>query len=125
MSPNTVSTPLAPGAIGPYSQGKAAHGFIFVSGKLPLDPETGIMPKDIQEQTIQSMKNILAIVKAAGGSEKSIVRCGIFVRDMERFGDINAAYAQFFEEDPPARFVVEVSALPKGASIEIEAIAAM
>jgi 2-iminobutanoate/2-iminopropanoate deaminase len=125
MSPNTVSTPLAPGAIGPYSQGKAAHGFIFVSGQLPLDPETGIMPKDIQEQTIQSMKNILAIVKAAGGSEKSIVRCGIFVRDMERFGDINAAYAQFFEEDPPARFVVEVSALPKGASIEIEAIAAM
>lgn len=125
MSPNTVSTPLAPGAIGPYSQGKAAHGFIFVSGQLPLDPETGIMPKGIQEQTIQSMKNILAIVKAAGGSEKSIVRCGIFVRDMERFGDINAAYAQFFEEDPPARFVVEVSALPKGASIEIEAIAAM
>jgi 2-iminobutanoate/2-iminopropanoate deaminase len=125
MSPNTVSTPLAPGAIGPYSQGKAAHGFIFVSGQLPLDPETGIMPKDIQDQTIQSMKNILAIVKAAGGSEKSIVRCGIFVRDMERFGDINAAYAQFFEEDPPARFVVEVSALPKGASIEIEAIAAM
>ena len=124
MSPNTVSTPLAPGAIGPYSQGKAAHGFIFVSGQLPLDPETGIMPKDIQDQTIQSMKNILAIVKAAGGSEKSIVRCGIFVRDMERFGDINAAYAQFFEEDPPARFVVEVSALPKGA-IEIEAIAAM
>ena len=99
MSPNTVSTPLAPGAIGPYSQGKAAHGFIFVSGQLPLDPETGIMPKDIQDQTIQSMKNILAIVKAAGGSEKSIVRCGIFVRDMERFGDINAAYAQFFEED--------------------------
>ena len=125
MSPNTVSTPLAPGAIGPYSQGKAAHGFIFVSGQLPLDPETGIMPKGIQDQTIQSMKNILAIVKAAGGSEKSIVRCGIFVRDMERFGDINAAYAQFFEEDPPARFVVEVSALPKGASIEIEAIAAM
>ena len=125
MSPNTVSTPLAPGAIGPYSQGKAAHGFIFVSGQLPLDPETGIMPKDIQDQTILSMKNILAIVKAAGGSEKSIVRCGIFVRDMERFGDINAAYAQFFEEDPPARFVVEVSALPKGASIEIEAIAAM
>lgn len=125
MSPNTVSTPLAPGAIGPYSQGKAAHGFIFVSGQLPLDPETGIMPKDIQDQTIQSMKNILAIVKAAGGSEKSIVRCGIFVRDMERFGDINAAYAQFFEEEPPARFVVEVSALPKGASIEIEAIAAM
>ena len=125
MSPNTVSTPLAPGAIGPSSQGKAAHGFIFVSGQLPLDPETGIMPKDIQDQTIQSMKNILAIVKAAGGSEKSIVRCGIFVRDMERFGDINAAYAQFFEEDPPARFVVEVSALPKGASIEIEAIAAM
>ena len=125
MSPNTVSTPLAPGAIGPYSQGKAAHGFIFVSGPLPLDPETGIMPKDILDLTIQSMKNILAIVKAAGGSEKSIVRCGIFVRDMERFGDINAAYAQFFEEDPPARFVVEVSALPKGASIEIEAIAAM
>ena len=123
MGPNTVSTPLAPGAIGPYSQGKAAHGFIFVSGQLPLDPETGIMPKDIQDQTIQSMKNILAIVKAAGGSEKSIVRCGIFVRDMERFGDINAAYAQFFEEPYPARAAFQVAKLPKDALIEIEAIA--
>ncbi len=125
MNPNTVSTPLAPSAIGPYSQAKIASGFLFVSGQLPLDPETGAMPETIEEQTVQSMKNILAIVKAAGGSEKSIVRCGIFVRDMGRFGDINAAYAQFFSEEPPARFVVEVSALPKGAAIEIEAVAAI
>ena len=123
--PNTVSTPLAPSAIGPYSQAKAAAGFVFVSGQLPLNPETGVMPETIEEQTIQSMKNVLAIVKAAGGSEKSIVRCGINVRDMGRFGDINEAYGRFFEEEPPARFVVEVSALPKGASIEIEAIAAI
>ena len=77
MMPNTVSTPLAPGAIGPYSQGKVSTGLVFVSGQLPLNPETGVMPEGIQAQTEQSKKNVLAIIKAAGGSEKSILRCGI------------------------------------------------
>lgn len=125
MMLGTVSTPMAPSAIGPYSQAKVAGGFVFVSGQLPMDPETGKMPETIEKQTAQSMKNVLAIVKAAGGTEKSIVRCGIFVRDMGCFGNINTEYAKFFEGEPPARFVVEVSALPKGASIEIEAIASI
>lgn len=122
---STIATPNAPGAIGPYSQAKTAGGFVFVSGQLPLDPATGTMPEGIQAQTVQSMKNVLAIIEAAGGTAQSIVRCGIYVRDMKLFGEINAAYASFFQDEPPARFVVEVSALPKDAPIEIEAIAAV
>ena len=124
MNLSTIVTPNAPGAIGPYSQAKMAAGFVFVSGQLPLDPATGVMPEGIQAQTIQSMKNVLAIIQAAGGTAESIVRCGIYVRDMKLFGEVNAAYGSFFQNDPPARFVVEVSALPKNAPIEIEAIAA-
>ena len=125
MANKVVSTSKAPGAIGPYSQAKIANGFLFVSGQLPIDPETGIMPESVEEQTARSMRNILGIIEAAGGSAKDIVRCGLYVRDMKKFCDINTVYAKFFEEEPPARFVVEVSALPKGASIEIEAIAAI
>ncbi len=83
------------------------------------------MPEGIEKQTRQSMKNVMAIINAAGGSATSIVRCGLYVRDMSKFAAINDEYAKFFEMQPPARFVVEVSALPKGASIEIEAIAAV
>lgn len=125
MTTKVVSTSEAPGAIGPYSQAKLANGFLFVSGQLPIDPQTGVMPECVEEQTAQSMKNVLAIIAAAGGSAADIVRCGLYVRDMKKFGDINTVYAKFFEEEPPARFVVEVSALPKGAQIEIEAIAAV
>lgn len=125
MIPEVISTKNAPGAIGPYSQAKSCNGFVYVSGQLPLNPETGLMPETVEEQTAQSMKNVLAIVEAAGGNAESILRCGVYVRDMGRFGDINAVYAKFFEKDPPARFVVEVSALPKGAQIEIEAVAAV
>lgn len=125
MANKVVSTSKAPGAIGPYSQAKLANGFLFVSGQLPIDPNTGIMPESVEEQTARSMSNVLAIVEAAGGSAKDIVRCGLYVRDMKKFGDINAVYAKYFESEPPARFVVEVSALPKGASIEIEAIAVL
>lgn len=125
MASSVVSTNDAPGAIGPYSQAKIVNGFVFVSGQLPLDPETGAMPEGIEKQTHQSMKNVMAIINAAGGSATSIVRCGLYVRDMSKFAAINDEYAKFFEMQPPARFVVEVSALPKGASIEIEAIAAV
>lgn len=125
MVTKVITTTKAPGAIGPYSQAKTANGFLFVSGQLPLDPQTGTMPDSVEEQTVQSMKNVLEIVKAAGGTAEGIVRCGLYVRDMSKFGAINAEYAKFFEKDPPARFVVEVSALPKGAQIEIEAIVAV
>lgn len=125
MATSVISTQKAPGAIGPYSQAKKANGFLFVSGQLPLDPKTGSMPDNVEEQAVQSMKNVLEIVKAGGGTAEDIVRCGLYVRDMNKFGAINEEYAKFFQKDPPARFVVEVSALPKGAQIEIEAIAAV
>jgi len=123
MAIKVISTNQAPGAIGPYSQAKEVNGLVYISGQLPIDPETGKMPESIADQTAQCMKNVMAIVKAAGGTEKNILRCGLFIRDMASFGEINTVYATFFEEDPPARAVVEVSALPKGALIEIEAVA--
>ena len=125
MEKAIISTTKAPAAIGPYSQAVVGNGTLYVSGQLPIDPDTGVMPEDLKAQVAQSMKNILALVKAAGGTEKNIVKCGLFIRDMNSFGAINEAYQSFFGEDAPARFVVEVSALPKGAKVEIDAIAAL
>ena len=119
-----IATTGAPGAIGPYSQATKAGSLVFVSGQLPIDPATGVMPEDLKAQVAQSMKNIIALVKAAGGDETNIVKCGLFIQDMNSFGLINEAYQSFFGEGAPARFVVEVSALPKGAKVEIDAIAA-
>lgn len=119
----TIQTAQAPAAIGPYSQAALGGNILCVSGQLPIDPETGTMPEALEEQVKQSVKNVLAIVKAAGGTEKNILKCGLFVRDMKEFSRINEVYQEFFREEPPARFVVEVSALPKGALIEIEATA--
>ena len=120
-----IATTGAPGAIGPYSQATKAGSLVFVSGQLPIDPATGVMPEDLKAQVAQSMKNIIALVKAAGGDETNIVKCGLFIQDMNSFGLINEAYQSFFGEGAPARFVVEVSALPKGAKVEIDAIAAL
>ncbi|MDO4339524.1 MAG: Rid family detoxifying hydrolase [Eubacteriales bacterium] len=126
MTKKIVSTAAAPAAIGPYSQAVAAQGTaLYISGQLPVDPETGLMPEKIEDQTVQSMKNLISIVKAAGGSEKSIIKCTLFIRDMEAFSRINEKYQSFFEKEPPARAVVEVSSLPKGALIEIEAVAVL
>lgn len=116
----------APAAIGPYSPGVSAAGKLtFISGQLPIDPATGVMPEGLKEQVAQSMKNVMALVEEAGGTRDNIVKCGLFIRDMASFGDINEVYQTFFAAEPPARFVVEVSALPKGAQVEIEAIAAL
>ena len=105
----TIQTPQAPAAIGPYAQASLGGKLLCVSGQLPINPENGMIPVNLEEQVRQSVKNVIEIVKAAGGSEKNIL--------------INEAYQEFFKEDPPARFVVEVSALPKGALIEIDATA--
>ena len=120
-----ISSSKAPAAIGPYSQAVIGNGTLYVSGQLPIDPATGVMPEDLKAQVAQSMKNIIALVKAAGGDETNIVKCGLFIQDMNSFGLINEAYQSFFGEGAPARFVVEVSALPKGAKVEIDAIAAL
>jgi len=120
-----ISTSLAPQAIGPYSQGIKCGNLLFVSGQIAIDPSTGkLVEGDIKIQTKRVLENIKAIVEAAGGSMKDIVRTTCYLTDISLFKDFNEAYASFFEEDPPARTTIEVSALPRqGALVEIDAIA--
>ena len=119
-----IVTKNAPAAIGPYSQGVTAGKFVFVSGQLPLDPATGVFPEGgIKVLTAQSLKNIEAIIHEAGGSLDNVVKTSFFVTDLKQYAEVNEAYGEFFGDVPPARSCVEVAALPKGASIEIEAIA--
>ena len=120
-----LETKNAPAAIGPYSQGIAAGSMVFVSGQLPIVPETGeLHPDDIGEQTAQSMRNIAAILQEAGCTLKDVVKTTIFLKDLSDFAQVNAAYAAFFPENAPARACVQVAKLPKDARMEIEAIAA-
>ncbi len=123
MSKKIISTKSAPAAIGPYSQAVQQENTLYVSGQLPLDPATKEMDDDVSRQATQSMKNIQAILAAAGGTMENIVRCGIFVTDLADFAAINDAYAEFFKGDFPARATVQVAALPLGAKVEIDAIA--
>ena len=120
---NIISTPNAPAAIGPYSQAVQRGDTIYVSGQLPLNPETKEMDDDVSVQTEQSMNNIKAILKEAGSSMEQVVRCGIFVTDLADFAAINDMYASFFTGNYPARATVQVAALPLGAKVEIDAIA--
>jgi len=118
-----IKTLKAPAAIGPYSQAIQSNGFIFVSGQLPIIPETGELDTgDIQSQTRRVMKNISAILEEAGSSLSKIVKATILITDLSKFQDINQAYGEFFEETPPARACYQVAALPKNAEIEIEVI---
>lgn len=120
-----ISTANAPAAIGPYSQATEANGMIFISGQLPLIPETGVFPEGgIAEQTEQSLKNVGAILAAAGCGYENVVKTTVFLQNMDDFAAMNEVYARFFTENCPARAAVEVAKLPKGALVEIEAIAA-
>jgi 2-iminobutanoate/2-iminopropanoate deaminase len=119
-----VSTRQAPAAIGPYSQAVAAGDFVFVSGQIPLHPETGAMVgEDASAQTEQVMKNVGAILGAAGCGFEQVVKATIYLSDMAHFQEVNAVYARSFQGDPPARATVEVARLPKDALVEIEVIA--
>lgn len=121
---NVLSTPNAPAAIGPYSQGIQAGNMVFVSGQLPIVPETGkLLEGTVGEQTKQSLRNIENVLKEAGCTMQDVVKTAIFLRDMNDFAEVNAAYATFFQENPPARSCVQVARLPKDADLEIEAIA--
>ena len=121
---NVVSTNNAPAAIGPYSQATEVNGMIFVSGQLPIDPATGVLVEgDAKAVTRQSMNNIKAILEAAGSSMDKVVKTTVLVQDLGTFGDVNEAYGEFFGENAPARACFQVAALPKGAMIEIEAVA--
>ena len=124
MTKKIISTQNAPAAIGPYSQAVRHGDTLYVSGQLPLNPETKKMDDDVRAQTEQSMKNIKAILKEAGSSMENVIRCGIFVTDLADFATVNEMYASFFEGDYPARATVQVAALPLGAKVEIDAIAA-
>jgi 2-iminobutanoate/2-iminopropanoate deaminase len=123
MNKQTISTPNAPGAIGPYSQGVKVGNLIFTSGQLPMNPQSGELIADIEGATKQSLDNVKAILESAGSSMDKIVKTVVFLRDMNDFVAMNAVYATYFPSNPPARSAVQVTRLPKDAAIEIEAIA--
>jgi 2-iminobutanoate/2-iminopropanoate deaminase len=119
-----VSTSKAPQAIGPYSQAIRANGFIFVSGQIPVDPATQkIVEGSVADQTEQVIKNLEAILHAAGSSLDKVVRTGVFLKDMGEFTAMNDVYERFFPQQAPARSTVEVARLPKDVRVEIDAIA--
>ena len=121
-----VSTKDAPQAIGPYSQAIKAGNFVFVSGQIPLIPATGEMVKGgIEEQTEQVLKNLSAILKAAGTTMEAAVKTTVYITNIGDFAKVNEVYGKFFTKDCPARVCVEVSNLPKGALVEIDVIAAL
>lgn len=119
-----ISTTGAPAAIGPYSQGVQAGNMIFVSGQLPIDPETGeFAGSDVASQTKMSLNNVKAILNEAGYDMADVVKTTVFLKDMNDFADMNSVYATFFSEPFPGRAAVEVARLPKDALVEISAIA--
>jgi len=119
-----VSTNEAPGAIGPYSQAVRSESFLFCSGQIPLDPKSGqIVSGDIAVQTRRVLDNIIAVLKAEGLTFDNVVKTTIFLADLGDFQTVNEVYGSYFKQSPPARSTVQVSGLPKGAKIEIEAIA--
>ncbi|NKB34636.1 MAG: RidA family protein [Pseudomonadales bacterium] len=118
-----IQTAEAPAAIGPYSQAIKSGSLVFLSGQIPLDPETmQLVGDNIEEQTQQVFKNLTAVTKAAGGTLDDLLKLTIFLTDLNEFAAVNAIMAEHFAEPYPARATIEVSALPKGAVIEIEAI---
>ncbi len=120
----SVHTEQAPAAIGPYSQAIEANGLIFVSGQIPVDPATGAFAgNDITAQTHQSLKNLKAILEAAGSGLDKVLKTTVFLADMNDFAAMNAVYAQYFAEPFPARAAVQVGRLPKDALVEIECVA--
>jgi len=124
MKREQVLTKNAPAVVGPYSQGIKSGGFLFISGQLPIDMKTGEFPKSIGEQTKCCLLNLEAIAKEAGASLQNAVKLTVFLTDMKDFAEVNAAYSEFFPNSPPARSCIAVSALPKNAEMEIEAIVA-
>ena len=124
MTKKIINSSRAPKAIGPYSQAVEDGGFIFTSSVLPIDPVTGeIFSGDVQVQTELILNNLTNILKEAGCTLKNVVKTTVFMTDLTKFAEMNATYATFFSENPPARTTVQVSALPKGSVVQIEAIA--
>ncbi|RLD94525.1 MAG: hypothetical protein DRI93_03840 [Aquificota bacterium] len=124
MGREVVRTSGAPQAVGPYSQGVKAGGWLFLSGQIPLHPGTGELVGDsIEEQTERVLENVKALLAAAGMSLEDVVQCTVYMTDLSEFGSMNQVYARYFPQDPPARVTVGVASLPKGAKIEISLVA--
>ena len=124
MSKQVIETKNAPAAIGPYSQAVTGAGLIFVSGQIPLDPETGeISGINIKEQTDRVMKNLDAVLTAGDSELSKVLKTTIYLADMDDFPIVNDIYGSYFDSTPPARATVEVSRLPKGVLVEIDAVA--
>lgn len=124
MSREVIVTTKAPAAVGPYSQAIKANGFIFTAGQLGLDPATGkLVEGDVTDQARQALKNLQAILEAAGSSLEQVVKVTVFLKDINDFKRVNEVYAEFFQANPPARSAVQVAALPLGGLVEIEAVA--
>jgi reactive intermediate/imine deaminase len=123
MSRIIIATDKAPAAIGPYSQAVRAGNTVYFSGQIPLDPATGALVEgDITEQTRRVFDNLVAVAQAAGGSLSQVVRVGIYVTDLANFTAVNAVMGEYFQQPYPARSTIEVSGLPKGAHVEVDAI---
>lgn len=121
---NVIATPDAPKAIGPYSQGIRASGLVFISGQVAIDPSTQqVIDGDVSAQTDRVLKNLAAILAAAGSDLKNVLRTTVFLKSMNDFTAMNAVYGKYFDAAPPARSTVEVSRLPKDVLVEIDAIA--
>jgi len=124
LGKEVISTEAAPKASGPYSQAVKAGDFLFLSGQLPIEPQTGnIIGDDIETQARQSMENMRSILSSAGASLTDVVKTTVFLKDLGYFSQMNQIYQEYFNKDAPARSCFEVSRLPKDALIEIEAIA--
>lgn len=122
MELEPISTPHAPAAVGPYSQAIRASEWLFVSGQIPLDPTTGqLVPGGIEAQTERAIRNLQAVIEAAGGSLENVVKVTLFLTDMSQFDTVNAVYSRYFTHRP-ARAAIGVAALPRGAAVEIEAV---
>lgn len=118
-----IHAPKAPAAVGPYVHAVEANGLIFTSGQLGLIPETGELPEGVEAQAHQSLKNLAAVLEAAGCSLGDVVKTNVFLDDINDFGKVNEIYAEYFQGEPPARSCVQAAKLPKGGLVEIEAIA--
>ncbi len=123
MAKITINAPEAPAAVGPYVHAVKANGFVFTSGQLGLNPEDGSLPEGIVAQTEQSLKNVGAVLKAAGLGYEDVIKTTIFVADMNDFATVNEIYSKYFTGEAPARSCVQAAKLPKGGLVEIEAIA--
>ena len=119
----TIASAKAPAAVGPYSQAVELNGTLFVSGQLPTDPATGQMPEGIEAQTRRSLDNLGYVLEEAGLGFGDVVKTTVLLTDIADFGAMNAVYAEYFKGDKPARVCYQVSALPKGAKVEIDAVA--